>query len=370
MARRVANRTKWLAAVLMATGMASPGLAQDMVFGGNRWKNCLQTPQAPECAKPEPSPLPSPIITPPTTPSEAVRPSIPLEPTVPPERFAALGGETVALADQSAVGYIDPAIPMTQFRLRYDAAYRDNRPDRAEFFYPKCGCFKIAGIDPKAPGPPLPETSVSYQELSSYFEYAPTERLSAFIEIPVRWLNPVVNDNTSGLSDINAGFKYAFIYNQDQVATFQFRTYTPTGDAFKGLGTDHVSLEPAFLLFQRLADHLNLEAEVRDWIPIGGTDFAGNVIRYGVGLDYWIFNRGNLHIAPVVEFVGWTVLSGKEFANPPGVILDAEGDTIVNAKIGARFLFGHSEIYVGYGRALTGAVWYKDIARFEYRLMF
>ena len=121
----------------------------------------------------------------------------------------------------------------------------------------------------------------------------------------------------------------------------------------------------------RQGQNLNLEAEVRDWIPIGGTDFAGNVIRYGVGLDYWIFNRDNLHIAPVVEFVGWTVLSGKEFANPPGVILDAEGDTIVNAKIGARFLYGsHSEIYVGYGRALTGAVWYKDIARFECRLLF
>jgi hypothetical protein len=114
-----------------------------------------------------------------------------------------------------------------------------------------------------------------------------------------------------------------------------------------------------------------LEGEVRDWIPIGGTDFAGNVIRYGVGLDYRIFDNDNLRIAPVAELVGWTVLSGKEFANPPGVILDAAGDTIVNAKIGARFWFGnHSDIYVGYGRALTGAVWYKDIVRAEYRLAF
>ncbi len=369
MARKRRNHWGWveLAAAVVAIWAASPGLAQDLVFGGNRWKYCPpQVPQAPECARPE-TPAPPTVPAPP----EAVRPSVPLAPSVPPEQFAALGGETVALADRSAVGYIDPAIPMTQFRLRYDAAYRDNRPDRAEFFYPKCGCFKIAGLDPRAPGPPLPETRVDYQDLSSYLEYAPTERLSGFVEIPVRWLNPVVNDNTSGLADINAGFKWAFIYNHDQVASFQFRTYAPTGDAFKGLGTDHVSLEPALLLFQRLTDRLNFEGEVRDWIPIGGTDFAGNVIRYGVGLDYRIYDNDNLRIAPVAEFVGWTVLSGKEFANPPGVILDATGDTIVNAKIGARFWFGsHSDIYIGYGRALTGAVWYKDIVRAEYRLVF
>jgi hypothetical protein len=32
--------------------------------------------------------------------------------------------------------------------------------------------------------------------------------------------------------------------------------------------------------------------------------------------------------------------------------------------------YGNSSLYVGYGRALTGAVWYKDILRVEYRLMF
>src|SRR6266849_4574484 len=234
----------------------SPGLAQDLVFGGNRWKYCPpQVPQAPECARPE-TPAPPTVPAPP----EAVRPSVPLAPSVPPEQFAALGGETVALADRSAVGYIDPAIPLTQFRLRYDAAYRDNRPDRAEFLFPKCGCFKAPGVN--APGPPLAETRVDYQDISSYLEYAPCKTFSGFVEIPVRFLNPEVNDNTSGLADINAGFKWAFLYEQGTVATFQFRTYMPTGDAFKGLGTDHVSLEPALLFCQRLTDRLDLEGEL------------------------------------------------------------------------------------------------------------
>src|SRR5205085_1898326 len=77
--------------------------------------------------------------------------------------FASLGsgagvGSSVALAAPG--GYIDNAIPKTMFRLRFDAAYDDNRPDRAEFFYAKCGCFRVAGVPGRAPGPPLQETSV------------------------------------------------------------------------------------------------------------------------------------------------------------------------------------------------------------------
>src|SRR5262245_47230214 len=61
-----------------------------------------------------------------------------------PEASQAGGGETFAAGD---TGYIDSAIPRTTLRLRYDSASGNNRPDRAEFFYPKCGCF------PGGPGP-------------------------------------------------------------------------------------------------------------------------------------------------------------------------------------------------------------------------
>jgi hypothetical protein len=155
--------------------------------------------------------------------------------------------------------------------------------------------------------------------------------------------------------------------------TFQLRTYVPTGDAFRGLGTRHVSLEPAFLTYQRLTDRLAFEGELRDWIPINGTDFAGNVIRYGVALEYELVCCDALRVTPIVEFVGWTVLGGKEaaVAGAQTTAVDASGDTIVNVKLGTRVAFGeHNDIYVGYGRALTGAVWYKDILRLEYRFIF
>lgn len=347
-----------IASLALLAGSASPLLAQRELC---QPLPALRCPPAP-CLTPVPA---APAQPGQPAPSAQVQP-VP-EPTFQMEQAAATGGATIALAT-SDTGYIDGAIPLTQFRLRFDAAYDDNRPDRAEFFYPKCGCFRMAG-DPNAPGPIKPETSVDYQDIRSYIEVALNHRISGFVELPVRFLNPEQNENTSGLGDMDIGFKAALVACPDRFVTFQLRTYIPTGDADRGLGTDHVSLEPALLLYQRLSDRLALEAELRDWIPIGGTDFAGNVIRYGVGASYDVYRSCHLRVAPVVEFVGWTVLDGKEFS-PDNGTQDAAGDTILNAKIGARVSGEHNSLYIGYGRALTGEVWYKDIFRLEYRLSF
>ena len=282
-------------------------------------------------------------------------------------------GAGVAVARDGGA-YLDSAIPRTQIRLRFDAAYDDNRPDRAEFFYPKCGCF----MTPDSRGPALPERSVDYQDIRTYIEAAYDNRFSAFLEVPVRFLNPEVNPNTNGLGDINFGAKYAVIANCDQYATVQLRTFTPTGDPFKGLGTNHWTLEPSLLYYSALSDRLSFQAELSDYIPLGGSDFAGNVLQYGAGLTYAAYRGPSFRVSPVVELVGWTVLSGKE-ANDAGQAVSASNDTIVNAKFGLRFglgdvtqpgLLNQSDFYIGYGRALTGEVWYKDIVRAELRLRF
>jgi hypothetical protein len=299
----------------------------------------------------------------------------------------------------SNVGYIDDAIIGTQMKLRFDAAYGNNRPDRAEFFYAKCGCFRELGADPNAPGPApalngrdpnttrFIETNVDYQDINLELEYALSQEFSVFLETPFRFLNPDVNDNTSGFADMQAGFKWALATSSCDCLTFQLRTYIPTGDARRGLGTDHVSLEPALLYYGQIDERMSLEAELRDWIPISGSsgagtgfdeDFAGNVLRYGVGLAYDVFkcDQCGKRITPVVEVVGWTVLDGLASGSTDGTLAgvfveDAAGDTIVNLKVGTRVAFNRNDsFYVGYGRALTGDVWYQDIARLEYRRTF
>jgi hypothetical protein len=138
------------------------------------------------------------------------------------------------------------------------------------------------------------------------------------------------------------------------------------------LGTGHVSIEPGLLYFQRF-DRVRFEGEVKHWAAIGGTDFAGNLVQYGAGLGYDVYrnSRANSRFTPIMEWVGWTVLDGGKLdTTAPGFIGDADGDTIVNFKIGARYVSGYDSLYAGWGHAVTGDVWYQDIMRFEYRRVF
>lgn len=277
-------------------------------------------------------------------------------------------------------GYIDSALPLTQFRLRYDSAYGNNRPDRAEFFYAKCGCFFLAKppqLD--AQGPIQQETNIDYQELSPYLEYAVTQRFSVFANIPIRFLNPDANANTTGLSDVSFGAKYAVVYNEHRVVTIQLRAITPTGGTREGLGTGNWWVEPGILFLEQLSPRWQAFGEFRgQFFTDRQSDFTGHVLRYGVGSSYMAVDQCWGYVAPVVEFVGWTALSGQELTEIGAQ--SARGDTIVNAKLGVRIGLGErlpgpgnitkSDLYVGYGRALTGEVWYKDMLRVEYRRFF
>jgi hypothetical protein len=173
---------------------------------------------------------------------------------------------------------------------------------------------------------------------------------------------------------MNAGFKVALLRDEDTALTFQLRSYFPTGNPERGLGTNHFSQEPALLLYQRLDERLAVEGELRCWLPLGGTGFAGDIIRYGVGVHYDVYRTCDLKIAPVAELVGWTVLSGRESVLLPSGLAEvqsAAGDTIVNVKIGCRFKIQEwGDLYVGYGRALTGDRWYENTYRIEFRLFY
>ncbi len=285
--------------------------------------------------------------------------------------------------------YIDDARIRNLFRLRADAAYNNPFPDRAEFFYAQCGCF---GQGAPGPGVTSAATNVNYQEFWGYIETAVTNNFSVFIDVPFRLVDIDVNvpgatgpsaaqiPNAGGLSDIHLGFKYAFIADPYRYDTFQLRVYTPTGDADRGLGTHHVSLEPAYLIYRWLTPRFRVNGEFRAWIPISdsvnplnGRDFAGTILRYGLGGSYDVYQGcdcGNDRLSAVVEFVGWSVLSGQKFNPLFPNDTEAAGDTIFNVKVGARRVFGNQSIYAGYGHALTSQVWYTDIIRAEYTYQF
>jgi hypothetical protein len=400
--------------VLAWLALANANLTAQTYSAPPECQPAVIVPAMPDCARPgmpiaptpaAPAPIAPPAV-PPVAPPAAPAPAAAAQPQPQPQqpeqaapappadagfgglREAAVGGEYF-----TGAGYIDSAIPVSQYRLRFDSAYGNNRPDRAEFFYPKCGCFamippgKVVGnavFDPNAKGPPVfPEKNVDYQDLRNYLEYAVVPQMSFFVDVPVRWINPDANANAVGLSDIQFGGKYAFLYTTDTVLTAQVLANAPSGDPHRGLGTNNWAVEPAILAFQRIGERIYLEAELRDYIPVNSkTDFAGNVLRYGVGASYLIYNTEAFRFAPVLEFVGWTVLGGKELTQDAAglpLVLDSTGVTIVNAKIGVRIGFGRAndspvlnkaDLYIGYGRALTDERWYQNMLRAEFRYRF
>ena len=300
-------------------------------------------------------------------------------------------------AEGSMVGYIDDPIIGSQVRLRFDAGFNDPYPDRDEFFYGKCGCYR--GIpagnpasDPNAPGPgPGIARNLDFQQLYLFGEYAPLRRFSAFFELPFRWIQPSFVGGTGsfpnqgGVSDVSLGIKVGLVDSESSAVTFQFKSYLPSGDASRGLGTNHSSIEPSLLFYHSLSPRWTIEGQLGDWHPIdgsrgvptvGSSSFAGDVFIYGLGVSAQVYHNATLSIAPVVELVGWQLLGGFQTQiEPPsptgGPAAPQDGTSIVNAKFGARTtIHGHSSVYIGYGRAVTDAAWYKNLLRAEYRYVF
>ncbi|MGD0914416.1 MAG: hypothetical protein ABR928_21185 [Terracidiphilus sp.] len=283
--------------------------------------------------------------------------------------------------DPSMVGYIDDASLGNEVRIRFDAGFDDPRPDRAEYFY--------QGNSSPNPGTSATQRTLNFQQLYLSGEYAPFKRLSVFAMVPFRWIQPffIVAPGTTpnlgddgGISDVQAGLKFAALTTEKTQVTLQLRSYFPTGDGQKGLGTGHYSIEPMVLLYQKLNDRTALEGEAGDTHPIGGMTYvnppappqqwSADVAMYGLGPSYELITRGNYSFAPVLELVAWHVFGGLQTGSN-NQAQSAAGINVFNAKLGGRLNFDHgSSIYAGYGRGITSDIWYRNLFRVEYRRSF
>jgi len=297
----------------------------------------------------------------------------------------------------SMVGYINDSTIRSQLRVRFDAGYGLNSADRAEFFYAKYGWYAhqpttFVNYDPDAPGPwPGLLADGNFSQLYLLGEYGfANSRASAFVELPIRWFRPGewipgfgVGEQSTGLSDIRFGAKLGLMSNERTQATILFQVTTPTGDAAQALGTNHASIEPAFLLAQSVSDKVNVEAQFGFVIPAGGSaglpasspdKFSGSVLYYGIGPSFDVYSTGTVRFAPVVELVGWSVLGGfRTTCGDEACFLEANdpGGNIVNIKFGGRLVLrDQNSIYAGFGKAMTDEKWYDKIFRLEFRRFF
>jgi len=261
------------------------------------------------------------------------------------------------------VSFIDSAVPRNAVGFRFDGSFHNRQPMRAEYLHPSGGF-------PNANGFPLMETKISYQEFTSFAEFSVTPWFSGFVEAPYRWLNPDINENRSGAGDMRYGLKLCTWSDNDVIATILLRLYQPSASS-EALGTGHWSVEPGLLLAYRVTPMIHLEGELRYWIPLTRDDFAGQIARYGLGLSWGQRRSSGLWYMPVLEGVGWTVMSGKTafaYSADNYVIEEAHGQTVANGYLGVRWGYGANlDFYAGYGRSFTGHYWSRDTMRFEVR---
>ena len=238
----------------------------------------------------------------------------------------------------NAALFVDGARPITQARLRWDAGYHLQFPDRAEYYWARIG----------GKGPARPETNVNYHYLSFYSEAA-TEKFSAFIEMPYWQFNPEQNRGGNGFGNLNIGTKTMFLDCELVQMSFQIVTGIPTGSPGKGVSNGHVSIEPSLIAAIKLYPDTYLQAQIAQWIPIGGTaGFQGGILHYHASLNHVICRPvADTQLVGTLEFNGWTFQSGS-YTDPLLGVQSANNYTYFSIGPGVRYIIC-DKVDIGFG---------------------
>jgi len=261
----------------------------------------------------------------------------------------------------------EPSQPSNNFRVRFDSAIGLESPARGEYFWAMPG-----------DGPAF-ETSVDYQELHGILEMGGS-RFSTVFDIPLRILNPVINDNTAGLSNISIMTKTVMVDGNTWQLTQTFATLFNSGSQRKGLGPGHTSLEPGMLARYVFSDQLIGHGQLAVRFPISGqSDFAGQLLRYGGGASFIMYETDTFAILPTAEVVGWTIFDGRRTTGPPAMMgadppsEDISGQNLISMHVGSRLVLGPRgdlglfELGFSHAWDVTRNGWYDSRWRVEMR---
>ncbi len=226
--------------------------------------------------------------------------------------------------------FVDSARPVSQMRIRWDSGLNFTTPDRSEYFW--------ARADGTGKGPKGREVSLSYNDLNVYTETAIGKKLSLFVNLPYRNVDPQVNNHAAGFGDMDFGTKTLLLDCELLQVAFQFRTYVPTGNFTKGVGNGHVSLEPSILATLKLTASTYLQGQLSEWIPLGGdTNYMGSILHYHVSLNQVLYRiLPDVPIIGTMEFNGYSFQDGA-FTDPVlGAFQKSSGDSWLSFGPGVR----------------------------------
>jgi hypothetical protein len=291
----------------------------------------------------------------------------------------------------NAAFFVDSARPVTQTRIRWDYGENLIFPDRNEYFWARAGSNQgnagggVNGVvqqvrqSAKIQGPDKVPLSVDYHEVSIYNEVG-NNGFSAFGDFSFRGQAVDNADGTKfstfGFGDLMIGTKSLFLDCELLQMAFQFKTFIPTGNFSKGLGTAHVSLEPSLLVTLRLSPVTYFQGQLSQWIPIAGNqDQAGALIHCHVAFNHLLYKSSKCQLISTAEFNTWKFQDGLYTQGVLGTNtalgVPSSGDTYASAGPGLRLQFcDNIDFGVGTAFALTSQHWAQQVVRTEFRLRY
>lgn len=268
------------------------------------------------------------------------------------------------LAD--AAFFTDAVRPKSSTRFRWDYGAHFAYPDRGEFFFAR---GDGNGKGPKANPPLRAIPYVDYHELNLINEIA-MGAAGVQIAVPYRAVNSTpFGPDGAGFADMSITAKTMLLDSELALFGFQMRTYIPIGQTGKGLGTGHVSLEPGLNFGLRCGPDTYLQAQVVEWIPLGGdNDYQGAHLRWGTSLNHVLWRPiKDVQLVGTLESTGISFQDGL-FTDPVLGPQRLAKRTSATLGGGLRLFFCDSfDVGVGYQHGITGKYLIRDQLRFEAR---
>ena len=220
---------------------------------------------------------------------------------------------------------------------------------------------------------PWGERQLTFNELYFYTEAASaSSTASAFFEYPYRSWTGLYDGHAAGLGDLRFGTKAVLLDCELLLLTFQFKTYMPTGNFLKGLGTGHVSLEPSLIAALRLGPETFVVGQLAEWIPMGGDPaYAGAMLNYHLAMNHVLHRfTPDVPLIGTFEFNGWSFQDGA-YTNPFTGPTPSSHDTYFSVGPGLRLSICNR---VDFGANVTvplgGDHWASTWVRTELRLLY
>ena len=181
---------------------------------------------------------------------------------------------------------------------------------------------------------------VDETEFEAELVWAINNRMVIIFGVPMAYIDPINEPNTSGVGDLEAGIQFLAFNGERDLLFFALFVGIPTGDADRDLGNGHTVLEPAVLYLHDFGGGNYFQGRFGWEIPVS-TDDVGSEFRYDMGLYHtFLSTECNHHfrwLTAAIELNGVSAINGPD-----------SGETIVDMTTGLRWVVREMD-EVGFG---------------------